>query len=73
MSITIYTQPRCVRCDITKRTLEAAGLTYETIDLVQDPEALAEVKRRGFAQAPVVITDDDAWSGFRPDKIKQLS
>ena len=24
-------------------------------------------------QAPVVVTDDDHWSGFRPDKIATLS
>jgi glutaredoxin-like protein NrdH len=24
-------------------------------------------------QAPVVITDKDHWSGFRPDKINELA
>jgi glutaredoxin-like protein NrdH len=24
-------------------------------------------------QAPVVVTDHDHWSGFRPDKIEELA
>jgi glutaredoxin-like protein NrdH len=24
-------------------------------------------------QAPVVVTDQDHWSGFRPDKIEELA
>jgi glutaredoxin-like protein NrdH len=26
----------------------------------------------GFMSAPVVITDDDSWAGFKPDKINGL-
>lgn len=69
----VYTKPLCVQCDATKRALNKAGITYDTVDITADPDALAEVKARGYAQAPVVIADDDAWSGFRPDKIKQLT
>jgi glutaredoxin-like protein NrdH len=25
-----------------------------------------------YLQAPVVVADDDHWSGFRPDRIKAL-
>jgi glutaredoxin-like protein NrdH len=31
------------------------------------------VKELGYLQAPVVITDEDHWSGFRPDKISELA
>ena len=31
------------------------------------------VKGLGYMQAPVVVTDDEHWSGFRPDKIEALS
>ena len=27
----------------------------------------------GYMQAPVVVTDNDHWSGFRPDKIATLA
>lgn len=69
----VYTKPLCVQCDATKRALNRAGIAYEIIDLTQDPDARAAVAARGFLQVPVVIADDDAWSGFRPDKLKQLA
>jgi glutaredoxin-like protein NrdH len=43
------------------------------LDLSQDETALAAVKELGYLQAPVVITDEDHWSGFRPDKIDELA
>jgi glutaredoxin-like protein NrdH len=27
----------------------------------------------GYLQAPVVVTGNDHWSGFRPDRIKALA
>ena len=70
MSITLYSKPRCMQCDATKRAFAKQGLSYVEVDLTQDPSALDDVKGLGFAQAPVVVAGDDAWSGFRPDKIK---
>jgi hypothetical protein len=34
---------------------------------------IEQVKALGYLQAPVVITDEDHWSGFRPDKIDELA
>lgn len=49
------------------------GIEYEVHDLSQDVDALEQVKALGYLQAPVVITDEDHWSGFRPDKIDELA
>nr|WP_282922355.1 glutaredoxin-like protein NrdH [Mobiluncus sp. Marseille-Q7826] len=73
MSITLYTKPNCVQCNATKRALDKQGLDYETVDLTEDVNALDHIKSLGFQQAPVVFAGDDAWSGFRPDKIKALA
>ncbi|MFJ4167796.1 glutaredoxin-like protein NrdH [Microbacterium sp. NPDC089698] len=72
MSITVYTKPSCVQCNATYRALDAAGLEYEIRDVTEDAAALEHVKSLGYLQAPVVITDEDHWSGFRPDKISEL-
>lgn len=72
MSITVYTKPQCVQCNATKRALDKQGLAYSLVDISVDPKALEYVKSLGFAQAPVVVTDNDAWCGFRPDKVKSL-
>ena len=55
------------------RALDSKGIEYEVHDLSEDPAALAEVKALGYLQAPVVVTDEDHWSGFRPDKIDELA
>ncbi|MCG7297871.1 glutaredoxin-like protein NrdH [Brevibacterium sp. ACRRH] len=70
--ITVYTKPACVQCTATYRALDARGLEYRSIDLSVDTDALDVVKAMGYMQAPVVVTDDDHWSGFRPDKIAML-
>lgn len=72
MSITVYSKPQCVQCDATKRALKRQGLEYTEIDLTQDTQAYEYVTSLGFVQAPVVVAGDDAWSGFRPDKVKSL-
>lgn len=73
MSIAVYSKPSCVQCTATYRALDKQGIEYEVFDVSVDEKALAAVKELGYMQAPVVITDDDHWSGFRPDKITELS
>lgn len=73
MAITIYSKPNCVQCTATYRAMDKAGLSYETVDISLDAQALEQVKSLGYAQAPVVVAGEDHWSGFRPDKIKTLS
>lgn len=72
MSIVLYTKPQCVQCDATKRDLNSRKIEHETVDLTQDAGALAKVKEMGYLRAPVVVTEEDHWSGYRPDKIKAL-
>ncbi|MGJ9371736.1 MULTISPECIES: glutaredoxin-like protein NrdH [Nesterenkonia] len=73
MSVTVYTKPACVQCNATYRALDKNGVTYETVDITQDAEALERLRGLGYMQAPVVITESDHWSGFRPDKISELA
>ncbi len=73
MTVTVYTKPSCVQCNATYRALDSRGIEYAIIDLSEDPTALEKVKELGYLQAPVVVTDDEHWSGFRPDKIDALA
>lgn len=70
---TVYVKPACVQCDATKRFLDKAGIDYSTIDITQDAEALDKILNMGFQAAPVVVTEDDAWSGFNPSKLEELA
>ncbi|MBJ2122351.1 MULTISPECIES: glutaredoxin-like protein NrdH [Arthrobacter] len=73
MTVTVYTKPACVQCNATYRALDKKGITYQSVDISQDPAALERLRSMGYMQAPVVITDKDHWSGFRPDKINELA
>lgn len=73
MAVKVYTKPSCVQCNATYRALDAKNVEYEIHDVSEDAVALEQVKALGYLQAPVVVTDEDHWSGFRPDKIDELA
>ena len=74
--ITVYSKENCVQCRATYRALGKAGLRegldYAIKMLEDNPEDLNRLREAGHLQAPVVETPEDTWSGFRPDKIKQI-
>jgi len=73
MTVTVYTKPACVQCNATYRALDKKGIAYQSVDISQDAEALERLKALSYMQAPVVVTEKDHWSGFRPDKIEELA
>lgn len=72
-TVTVYTKPACVQCNATFRALDKQGTAYEKVDITTDPQARDYVMSLGYLQAPVVIAGTQHWSGFRPDKLKQLA
>lgn len=70
---TIYKLPMCPKCDRTVEHMKKLGLDFVTVDLSEDPVARQHLKDTyGFATAPVVVTEDDVWCDYKPDKIKAL-
>ncbi|MCA1923155.1 glutaredoxin-like protein NrdH [Buttiauxella noackiae] len=72
MRITIYTRNDCVQCHATKRAIESRGFAFDLINLDSNPEAADELRALGYRQLPVVVTEQESWSGFRPDMINRL-
>lgn len=72
-AITVYSKPACVQCTATYRALDSKGLGYNVVDITEDAASYELVKKLGYAQAPVVLAGDNHWSGFRPDKIANLT
>lgn len=70
--ITVYTKPSCQQCIATKKELERKGLEYVSLDVTEDEEAMNKVVQLGFRSMPVVVTENDNWSGFRVDKLSAL-
>jgi len=43
------------------------------VDISADDQARDYVMALGYLQAPVVMAGDDHWSGFRPDRITEVT
>lgn len=71
MTPTIYTKPNCVQCNATKKYFDDKGISYTTVDITEDPEALDLLLAEGFKAAPVVNAGTKWWSGFQPDLIDE--
>ncbi len=72
MTVTVYSKPSCVQCTATTRALDSKGIAYTYVDLAETPEALAEIAHLGYRSAPVVVSGDDHWAGYRPDMIAKI-
>lgn len=72
--ITVYTKNHCPACTMTKKWLDGRGLQFEELNIDSEPELIAELKLYGFNSLPVVAVGslDNAWAGFRPDRLKEL-
>lgn len=72
MTLTVYTTPSCQQCTMTKNWLTKNAIPFEAVDLTQSPESAEFVKELGYSSAPVVVTAQGSWSGFRPDLLAPL-
>lgn len=52
--IKVYSQPNCVHCARVKRWLDENEVEFQDINVQEDEEALAKVRKWGFQQVPVV-------------------
>ena len=53
--------------------MDSLNIDYEVVDLSSDEESYKMILNMGYKQAPIVISGDQHWSGFRMEKIKSLS
>jgi glutaredoxin-like protein NrdH len=70
---TVYSKPACVQCDMTKKMLDKNGVEYTVVDITEDLQAYDKIVSMGFMSVPVVISGDQAWAGFQPDKINAIA
>lgn len=71
--VTIYTQNPCQPCRMTKKEFVKKGIDFQEISIADNPEAREAVLALGYMQAPVVVTENGHWGGFRPDMIAELA
>lgn len=58
--LTIYTTPWCGDCMMAKAVLDRAGVSYEEINVDDDPEAVATVLaiNGGYTTVPTIVMPD---------------
>lgn len=62
--VVVYSKPGCGACVATKRALDKAGVSYETVDVSVDSEARDMLVEYGFGAMPVVAPTGDVGSWF---------
>lgn len=73
--VVVYSKPACGSCIATKRALDKAGVSYETVDVSVDSAARDMLIERGFSAMPVVAPSDDVASwfgGFRLARLREV-
>lgn len=68
--ITVYTRDNCVQCNRTKAALKKRDLEY--LEIETDEETADSFREQGYLSLPIVVANGDVWTGFRPDKIKEI-
>jgi glutaredoxin-like protein NrdH len=58
---------------MTKKMLDKNGVEYTVVDITEDLQAYDKIVSMGFMSVPVVISGDQAWAGFQPDKINAIA
>lgn len=72
MTPIVYTQPGCPACIATHREMAKKNVYYVEIDVTKNEEEANRLRDLGLLQMPVVHANGEYWTGFRPDKIKEL-
>ena len=70
MKIRLFIKPYCPWCHKAMRWLDERGIKYETLDVIADDEAHAEMVRlSGQELAPVIDVDGRVLADFGPEEL----
>ena len=73
MNIRLFIKPYCPWCHKAQQWLDERGIAYETLDVISDREAMAEmVKLSGQTFAPVIEVDGKILADFGPEELAKF-
>lgn len=72
MTPIVYTKPGCSACLATHREMHKKQISYVEIDVTTNQAEYERLAELGYQQMPVVFANGEYWTGFRPDKIKEI-
>ena len=71
--ITLFSKNNCMQCKMAKRFLSDNHISFEEINIDNQPEAIEFLKEQGFQSVPIITSDAQTIIGFRPDQLRQLA
>jgi len=73
MKIRLFIKPYCPWCHQAQSWLDERGINYETLDVIGDSKAFAEmVKLSGQELAPVIDVDGKILADFGPEELAKF-
>lgn len=73
MKIRLFIKPYCPWCHKAIAWLDAHGVKYETLDVISDAEAFAEMEEiSGQTLAPVIDVDGEILADFGPEELARF-
>jgi glutaredoxin len=73
MNIRLFIKPYCGWCHKAERWLKERGVSYETLDVINDQEAYDEmVELSGQTLAPVIDVDGQVLADFGPEELEKF-
>lgn len=73
MRIRLFVKPYCSWCHRAMRWLDARGIQYETLDVISDRKAFAEMLAlSGQTLAPVIEVNGKILADFGPDELARF-
>ena len=73
MNIKLFSKNNCMQCKMAKRFLSDNHISFEEINIDNQPEAIEFLKEQGFQSVPIITSDAQPIIGFRPDQLRQLA
>lgn len=70
--VIVYSNKNCVQCEQTKRMLSTRGIDFEERMIQDSPEVQELIDKHGYTSAPIVVTPQESWSGFKHEKLSAL-
>ncbi|MGX7059595.1 glutaredoxin-like protein NrdH [Vagococcus humatus] len=72
-NIIIYTKNNCPQCKMTKRFLSENQVSFQEINIEEQPQYVDVLKQQGYQSVPIVKNEELTIVGFRPDQLKALA
>ena len=66
-------QPGAMDCTRTEEFLRERGLKFMVINVAEDEEAFAELKRMGTTTTPVTVAGEEVIVGFDRERLEKLA